>query len=51
MFAADISDDHGHIDKQIVFDSGTILDLIEKYLLDKDMINPLQYVCKIYEVK
>lgn len=51
MFAADISNEHGHIEKQVIFDSAALIKLIEYYCLDNDLISPLQYVYKFYEVK
>ena len=51
MFACDITDSKGKFQKQVVFDSSVFIDLVEKYLLEKDIILPLDYVAKVYEIK
>lgn len=51
MFCADVIDDHGKFQKQIVCDVGLLIELIEQYCLDKDLISPLQYIARVYEIK
>lgn len=51
MFCADVIDERGKFQKQIVCDAGLIIDLVQQYCLDKDIISPLQYVSRVYELR
>lgn len=51
MFCADIIDDHGKFHKQIVCDVGILIDLVQQYCLEKEIISPLEYVSRVYEIR